>query len=488
MTFRDSDHPAENRIRPGAVVRNSVLLFAAQVATKILGLISSVLLANYLGTVQFGLYNYAFAFTALFIPLCDLGADTLLMREVARGSGAAISSFSHTALTSKTILTLLDFAILAVISGMVESPGASTFGLLLLAGAVTFLRTYWTSFSSIFRALNRVSLDVRLYTASRAAEFVAIIAIIILRQDILVLLLALGAVNVLAIAAAFIILSRKFFTLKPAFRWADLKQFVRAGLPFALTTIFTAVYFNLDTVLVKKMIGDSAAGIYRAAYNLVLPLMMVTASVTAAVFPYVSQNFRSHRTEVARIIRESATTLLMIALPGAVVGTLFSGDLIAWLFHREYQPASESFTILVWFLPVVYLTNLFGNVLGAMDEQSYVLKITTANVIFNIGANLILIPRYAQNGAAVVTVLTETLGLVLLILRMRKHEGSLPTVRQLSKICAACLAIIPPFLLRPALSAFAAIAIGIFLYAGALFLLRVISLRDLRDLLVIVKG
>lgn len=481
-----SDHPAEYRIRPRSVVRNSLLLFGTQIATKLLGLISSILLANYLGADHFGLYNYAFAFTALFIPLTDLGADTLLMREVARGSEAAIISFSHIALAGKTMLTVLDFALVVIVGGASESFHSTSFVFILLAGAVTFLRTYWTTFSSIFRALNRVAIDARIYTATRIAEFGAIVSAIVLHRDILFLLCAMGAVNVVAIALAFVVLSRNFFTLKPFLPAREIRQFVRAGLPFALTTIFTAVYFNLDTVLVKKFIGDSAAGIYRAAYNLILPMMMVTASVTAAVFPYVSQNFRGRLSEVARIVRESATYLLMLAMPGAVLGALFSSDLIAFLFHREYLPASESFTILVWFLPIVYITNLYGSVLGAMDDQPFVLKVTSINVVFNVVANLILIPRYAQNGAAVVTVLTEALGLVLLVGRMRRYPGFMPELTRLAKIGAACVIAVPAALLRQEVAAGIAIPIAIVLYSGSLFLLRAVSVGELRELVRIV--
>lgn len=77
-----SPSPPPQRIESDSVLRNSALLIGFHVLTKSLAFVSFILLAKYLGTQLFGVYNYAFALTSLFIPLCDLGMDTYLMREV----------------------------------------------------------------------------------------------------------------------------------------------------------------------------------------------------------------------------------------------------------------------------------------------------------------------------------------------------------------------------------------------------------------------
>jgi O-antigen/teichoic acid export membrane protein len=321
-----------------------------------------------------------------------------------------------------------------------ESWGSEHFIYVLLAGIVTILKAFWTTFSSVLRALNRVAAEAGLFIASRVGEFIVTIICIVAHQTIGTLLILLVLVNGFALASTFYYVSQRFLRPQLQVSIAQLRHIFREGMPYALTTIFTAIYFNFDTVLVSKLVSDRSAGLYRAVYNLILPMMMVTASVTGAVFPFVSQNIRQFPQRAYELIRRSSRYLLLMGLPLAVFGCIESKNVVLFLFAPEYAESALSLSILVWFLPIVYITNLYGNLLGAMDQQWFVLRITTVNVIFNIIANIILIPTFAQNGASVVTVLTELLGLLFLSTRMRRQ---VPSLVHTSFFVRTCLAMIP---------------------------------------------
>jgi len=171
------------QIHPHAVAQNSLLVFSMQVFTKMMGLASSILLANYLNTQLFGKYNYAFAFTSLFIPLCDLGMDTYIIRHVARGKTGGIGGAINSVFLGKTIFTIATFIIASAVSVSLESFSAGYSGLFLLVGVVTFSRTYWTTFSSVFRALNQFLYDVVIYSLTRLGEFCVVTGTILLHRD-----------------------------------------------------------------------------------------------------------------------------------------------------------------------------------------------------------------------------------------------------------------------------------------------------------------
>lgn len=483
-----SDPGVARTIHPGSVARNTLLIFTTQVFTRVIGLVTSVLLANYLGTSQFGIYNYAFALTALFVPICDLGMDTHILRTISRGPTAGVARELETVLGGKLLLTTVDFLLVIAVSASLDPFGSQSFIIIIFAAAVTFLRSYWTTFSSFFRAINRVNYDILTFSAIRMAEFGMIAIALIMKRSMLELLSGFAIINFVGIMVTFWIVDTRFLGIRFRFNLKMLLRTLRPSIPFATTAIFVTLYFNIDTVLVKLIVGDSAAGIYRAAYNLVIPLLMVSSSATAAIFPYVSQNRDQKIDQVRRLLQKFNSYLLMIALPIAVMVSFLAPEIISFLFKPAFSAASTSLLIVIWFLPVAYLTNLYGNVLGAMDHQRYVMKVSAVNVLFNISANLVLIPLYAQNGAAITTVLTEILGLSLLYIRLKGLIGHIMSPDRIFKSLLSASFTIPFLILDIGLHLFLRIGIAAALYAGGLFLLKAVSVSEIKQLFDMVRG
>jgi O-antigen/teichoic acid export membrane protein len=472
----------------GDVARNTVLILGFQFISKILGFVSSILLANYLGTLLFGAYNYAFALTALFIPLCDLGLDMFLLRDIPRHNENQASGEFGLVLTSKMFLGLGVVLCVAITAVLLESWGSQNFIFILIAGAITVLKTFWTSYSSVLRGLNHVMTEAELFIVARTGEFVATLYCVITSQPLVLLLVLLAAINASTLLLAHFVVARRY--LRPRFNAtvSELRRIFKEGIPFALTTILVAVYFNLDTVLVSKLVSDNAAGLYRAVYNLILPTMMVTAAASGAIFPFISQHYAASGETVRLLIARASRYLLLLSIPIALFCCIESRQIVAMLFSPQYAPSALSLSILVWFIPVVYLTNLFGNSLGAMDQQKYVLKVAGFNVLFNIVANLILIPKFAQNGASVVTVLTEILGLILLSTKITKYYPKLLQIALIGRIGLAMIPSVIFLLVFESLNAAVALLGAAVLYLLSVFLLKIIRKEEIHDLMIILRG
>lgn len=486
----ESSQPSEShqRIETSSVLRNSVLLFIFHVFTKSMAFVSFILLAKYLGTQLFGVYNYSFALTALFIPLCDLGMDTYLMREVPRLHIGEIAKQLGAVLAWKGMLTFLVFLLMSVTTGILDSFGTERFYMVVLAGLITLLRTYWTTFASFFRAMNNVSYETGMLSLARVAEFIVVVVSISMDIGLMALLAAMTVVNIVFVSLTHVLVRSRFTRPVLVQDFRHMLSMLRGGLPFALATIFASIYFNFDTVLISKFIGDDSAGIYRAAYNLLFPLTMFGLAITGAVFPFASQNYSKNPTEVGHVVRRSVVQLMMIALPIALTTTLLSQEIVQFLFAPEFAPAAQCLTILVWFLPAVFLTNFFGNTLGAIDEQTYVLKVTILSAVFNVVANLIIVPVYAQTGASVITVLTASLGFVFLGVRMAKKISAPISWGHLARVLLAGTASLPFLLWKPGIHVMFLLLGSILIYVSALFALRSLSVKDVKKLFTSLKA
>lgn len=487
-TSTPSQQPERPRIGSSSVLRNSILLFAFHVLTKSLAFVSFILLAKYLGAQIFGVYNYAFALTALFIPLCDLGMDTYLMREVPRLSKEEIPRQLGAVLSWKGLLTFLVFLAMSLTGGMLDVFGTERFFIVMLAGLITLLRTYWTTFASFFRAIDKVGYETGMLSLARIAEFIVIVASISMDAGLLSLLSVLTVVNIVFVSGTHILVRTRFTRPIMVGDFAHMISIFRGGLPFALATIFSAIYFNFDTVLISKYVGDEAAGIYRAAYNLLFPLTMFGLAISGAVFPFASQNYRTHPDEVEKVIRRSVIQLAMISLPIAIATTMFAREIVQLLFAPEFADSALCLAILVWFLPIVFMTNLYSNTLGAIDQQPFVLKVTVLSAAFNVAANVALVPSYAQLGASVVTVLTALLGFVFLSVKMRSAVRAAVPIRALLRIAVAGAFMLPVFFLRPDVHVIFLLMMSVLIYFCALLLLRALRLGDLKLIVLSLKS
>jgi polysaccharide transporter, PST family len=477
-----SPSSSQQRIGSTSVLRNSALLFGFHALTKSLAFVSFILLAKYLGTQLFGVFNYAFALTALFIPLCDLGMDTYLMREIPRLSEQDTAKQLGAVLSWKGLLTFLVFLAISLTGGILDSFGSDRFFMVVLAGLITLLRTYWTTFASFFRAINKVSYETGMLSLARIAEFIVIVVSISMDTGLLSLLSVMTVVNIVFVSLTHVLVRKRFTRPIMVGDFSHMIAMLRGGLPFALATIFASIYFNFDTVLISKYIGDEAAGIYRAAYNLIFPLTMFGLAITGAVFPFASQSYLTHKKEVEDVIRRSIVQLMMISLPIAIITTFLSAEIVRFLFAPEYSATAQCLTILVWFLPVIFLTNFYSNTLGAIDEQVFVLKVTILSAVFNVVANLIIVPRFAQIGAAVITVLTALLGFVLLVIKMKEKVAlSFPPV-PMARILLAAAATLPLLIIKPDVHVLILLGGSVLIYFGALLLFRALTLDEIKGL------
>ena len=70
------------------IIANFGWLVADKILRMIVGLFVGVWVARYLGPQQFGLWNYATAFSSLFISFAALGLDGIVVRELVKRPGS----------------------------------------------------------------------------------------------------------------------------------------------------------------------------------------------------------------------------------------------------------------------------------------------------------------------------------------------------------------------------------------------------------------
>jgi O-antigen/teichoic acid export membrane protein len=220
-------------------------------------------------------------------------------------------------------------------------------------------------------------------------------------------------VGVFCLFYSLLIYILKLGMIKPDFDWLFLKPTINAALPFFLSALVDTIAFKVDIVMLSSMKGDIVVGWYSAAYRLLEVMMFVPGTFGGSIYPVFSKFYVSSHESFKLAYKKSFEYLCIIALPVSVGTTILADKIISIIYADNYEPSINVLRILIWTVPVIFLSYFMGTMLASINKQELAAKINFFNMLLNISANLILIPRYSLDGAAIATVITSSASLLL---------------------------------------------------------------------------
>jgi len=459
------------------IAKNTLVLTAADIISKILSFVLVVYIARYLGDVGFGKYSFAFAFCSLFLILSDLGLGTVLIRDVARDKSAA-GKYLGNAAVIRFFLSLLTFVLICIVISLMHYPRDTTMAVYIV-GLSLMVGSFSGIFGSVFRAFERMEYNALLATLEK---------ILIVSLGIYVLFSGRGLialVSVFLVGSIFGVITNVSVTfqkfVRPKFE-IDLKFWkwlIWQSFPFALAGIFISIYFYIDSVMLSVMQGDAVVGWYNAAYNLLSALIFIPSIFMIAVFPVICGFFKTSKDSLRIAYEKSSKYLFTIALPIVVGTVILAENIIYFIYGDVFSHSIFALQILIWTFLFISVNGVLYYLLGAINRQVTIMKVTAACAGVNVALNLILIPKLSLIGASIATVATEV---VLFVCYFYAVSASVCTL-QLHKIAfkpiiAASVMGVCVYYLKE-LNIFLVVVLGAVIYFALLYALRAFTDEDL---------
>ena len=200
------------------------------------------------------------------------------------------------------------------------------------------------------------------------------------------------------------------------------REYLAYGWPLQLAGMLNILSREVNTVVVGKVVGVTAAGIYSRANNLQALLVQTTVSTVEKVaFPALSQ-VRDRQEDLLRWTRTSNRIYSFLIYPCLATMLVASDDVVAFLFGPQWGEAGYYMKFLVaigWvrFLQSGNLTLLKvqGNTTSALTFRIYEALITVAMMMLAIPFGMI--------GLVLGQVASAYLSYVLVALRTQKSTG-----------------------------------------------------------------
>ena len=370
------------------------------------GFAMAVLLARYLGPEQFGLLSYAIAMTAIFASAGHMGLAGLVVREVVR-KPQIIPETLGTTFVLKLSGMLVGFVLVLLYALLFEEIGSTEFWILLIVASAIFFQTfdvveYWFQ--------SQVQARYPAIAKSSAVLLAAAIRLLLIVSGAGVMAFAFAHTAQFLIAALLLALLYKRTTRLSLTDWtasfAKARELLSQGWIIYLGSIFAVIYMKIDQVMLKWMLGPEAVGVYAVAAQLSEAWYFLPTAIVASFFPRLIKLHESDSERFRLRMQQLFDLLCITAVAVAILVTLVAEPLISLLFGAEYRQSASILVIHVWGGVFIFMRALFSR--WILIEGALVLSLITQGLgaLANIGLNLLLIPRYGGEGAALATVLS----------------------------------------------------------------------------------
>jgi len=411
----------EGRYNLQKILSNTGWLFFDKILRMGIGLFVGVWVARYLGPEQFGAFNFAVAFVALFGAFASLGLDGIVVRDIVREPER-----KYEILSSAFILKLCGggFAFLiSLVAIFIMRPSESQTHWLvgIIAAGMIF-----QAFDTIdFWFQSQVHSKYTVLAKNGAFAILAVVRVVLILHKAPLTAFAWSALAEIILGA--VGLCMFYLRQKTVPVWCPkintARRLIKESWPLMLSGIAIMIYVKIDQVMLGFLSGDRSVGIYSAAIRLSEIWYFVPMAIVSSLVPSIMniklQDEISYYNKLQSIFDTMAFLFYLVAFPVSFL----SNTIITFLYGTLYKEASLILTIHVWAGLFVFLGVSRSLWILAEGYTKISLYTTILGALLNITLNLYLIPKSGALGAAIATVASYCFSdyvIFMLVPRLRK--------------------------------------------------------------------
>ena len=385
---------------------NALSILTSDVMNRATSFVLYAMVARNLGAFEFGQLSLALTLFYVFQVSAVAGLKTLIVRQVAKDRSQTRLYFINGCMIV-VLSSLLSLCVLYAFVRLLHYPPATNLVILLLSlGLLPYAIS--AVCEGIFQAWERMRYIAYVNVPVNIAKMIGAYLLLSRSQGLYTVIL---------------ILLSSFFTIAVVEVWLLLRRFppqqASISFPFSIATIRSASTFlgidgavaiesSLNVILLSKLATETQVGLYSAATQLMVPLVLVYQSIAQSIFPVMCRRVEPGFQALKRIAEQAIEMLLVLALP-TVAGIFFLGPwaLSVLYKNRAFLQAVPALRIVAWILIFQVFTNVLGQVLVATHREKITLRIAVVDMLLNLLAGSFLISRFGLRGAAMTLLLTR---------------------------------------------------------------------------------
>lgn len=386
-------------------------VLSGNIVAQGIGFLTIIIISRDLGPEQYGIFSLLLAIFMIAIQVSDFGVSTSYVKYVSENLSKAKEIFITT-LLSKIVLSLVITIILFLFSRFISDFFFATYNYASLIEIVSLSILFHATLNVIvghFQAKQNFKVFAWLNIAHSFLKLLSVVIISLAFTSKLHLEYFMLGYSYSVSFIVMIILFKNFSFIKELklFDFYHFAHIYKLGFWIFLSSLATMIIMRLDIMMLQKMSTPSEVGYYSVAMNLAMILPLITGSLTATLLPKMDQFLKNNS------IEEYVNKVLLKAK--YVVGILLVLEILApfiitVLFGNAYQHSISVFQILIVAFTFGVIINPIAIVMYSIDKAIMLTILNWIQLPFNYFGNLLLIPLFQAEGAAINTLVLKMFG------------------------------------------------------------------------------
>ncbi|MDW1964769.1 flippase [Vibrio sp. 431] len=381
----------------GKPLANIKWLFLDKILKMVLSLVSTLLIARYLGPEDYGVLTLAISIVVMVSTISFLGIKQILVKYIVLDPKNA-NSYLSTSLAICLVINLIlvmsfyllwwndESELIVMLSIIISS---------IIIKTTDLIRSYFEAKVEAKRVviIENVSLSIGMifklaviYYGGDIVQF----AFIYLFES---MLLSFGLLSLILKVNDTI--NIKFVDYKIT------QKMLKEGWPLLISSSAWIIYTRVDQFMLASLLGNKSVGIYSAAIKVADLIVIVPSVISVSLIPLAAK----HRDEAVsnQKFQEIYNLTTVVSLVICIACFACSGYILPLFYGKEYIEAINVFDIYLWTSIFVSMASVSGKYLMYLGKQKITMYRHTLGVAINIPLNYMLIKIYGVDGAALST-------------------------------------------------------------------------------------
>lgn len=397
-------------------VQNAGWLIGGKVAQMVLSLFVGLLSARYLGPSNYGLISYGNALIALFMSLCTLGINSVIVKELLdnpQSQGEALG----TAIFLRVLSSFLS-ALMAISVSLILDYGQWETVIVVAMCSVSLVFHAFDTISYWFQARYQSKILALITFAAYVATSIYKIALLILQKSVFWFAFA-SSVDYIVLAALLLWAYRKNGGTPFRFSLTKGRKILSKSYHYILSGMMVAIYGQTDKLMLKQLLSESEVGYYTIATTLCGMWTFILSAVIDSMYPTLVRAYQQDKALFAKRNRQLYAIVFYLSVCASLGFTVLGNWIVKLLYGAEYLPAVIPLRVVTWYTAFSYLGVARNAWMVCNDKQKYIKFMYIPAVFINIALNSLLIPTMGATGAAVASLVTQIATSILLPLCIR---------------------------------------------------------------------
>lgn len=204
----------------------------------------------------------------------------------------------------------------------------------------------------------------------------------------------------------------------------EQRQWLKSSMPLLLIAGVNVLMVQTDILMLAAISGADSAGVYQAATRGADLVSFSAVIVSMAIQPSIAKLYAAGQLQQLQYaVTQVARAAVVVALPLAAVMIFYGQPLIELVFGESFGRGSIALAILSVAQIAGAATGPAADLLNMTGHERDAMKATIAGALANIALNAVLIPLWDIAGAAVATGLSMLMWNVILAIQAQRRVG-----------------------------------------------------------------